>query len=101
MTEMKKMDTMIAKKNLIYESRRTMIYDDVDNDKCGGHHHHQYTPNIEWKDTKGKDHHILANPQLASHSHVFQNLLKTDTVVTDYVITSMVMTYDSTKIISV
>ena len=98
MTSIKKLDTMYEQNNIKYESRRTVVYDDV-NDTLG--EERQQTTDIMWKDSNKDDIKISANPQLKSHHRVFQNLLKTDTVVTENTITTMLMTYDSSRIISV
>ena len=95
------MNTVNWDTKMNYESRRTVVYDE-DADTTGHvNKYHAHNNDIQWKDTLGNSHSISANPQLTSHSHVFQNLLKTDTVITDHVICSMMMSYDSTRIISV
>ena len=93
------MDTMTRQNNIKYESRRTVVYDDVNDDDEGEEHQHK--TDIMWKDSNGDQINICANPQLESHHRVFQNLLKTETVITENTVTTMMMTYDSTRIISV
>jgi hypothetical protein len=84
----------------VYTSRRTLTFDNEDSGDEGGVKFKD-TGAITYKDTMGKETVIQPNGRLAKYRHIFQNLLKTNSIVTQYPIMTMLISYDSQRAISV
>lgn len=88
-----------------YVSRRVRDYDDTDsageddnNDTEGLNR--QDTGVIEYVDTKGNTTTLKPNIRFLGFKNIFQDLLKQTSVVSMYPIVSMIISYDSTKAIT-
>ena len=84
-----------------YTSRRLRNYDD---DKSQDEDQADYVPTEvgdKIQDTTGNIVQIKANPRFKNYSDVFNQLVKSSDVKTMYPIVSMIITYDSTKAVTV
>jgi hypothetical protein len=81
-----------------YTSRRSRTFDD--DDSCGDE---KVAPNrnIEWTDSQNHQIVLTPNQRLLKYYQIFTSLLRTDSVVTDYDIINMIISYDSQRAISV
>lgn len=89
----------------LYKSRRQKGYDDSNSED---EEYIQTEGNvtidngsIEYKDTKGNEYTLKPNLRFLPYKNVFKDLLKQTSVVTMYPIVSMLITYDSTRALTV
>ena len=89
-----------------YVSRRTKNYNDGDSsneEEEGDSNKNGYKNSgaIVYKDTKGRETTLKPNSRFLNYKENFQNLMVTQVVVTMYPLTTMAISYDSTKALTV
>ena len=99
-------ESTVVKKGIsrTYTSRRTAKFDDNNSGDEGGNRRetkYKDTGAISYRDTNGNETILQPNSRLIRYKDIFQNLLKTQSIITTYPISTMLMTYDSTRVICV
>ena len=59
------------------------------------------TAAIEWFDSKGETRSLPANDFLAKHKNLFRDVVKTESIITDNPLVTMMISFDSKRAISV
>ena len=86
----------------MYTSRRFQnSFDEKESDESDDSLMDEETAAIEWFDSKGETRSLPANDFLAKHKNLFRDVVKTESIITDNPLVTMMISFDSKRAISV
>ena len=86
----------------MYTSRRFQnSSDEKESDESDDSLMDEETAAIEWFDSKGETRSLPANDFLAKHKNLFRDVVKTESIITDNPLVTMMISFDSKRAISV